>query len=208
MSASKKLSMFKQLSTVGTFGALALTAAFSAGCNEDILNPMADRQPKVRTYSASEFYADGMSMRQPPEGTVPRERITGQPALTTGRNGDALVTTIPLKVDDAFMALGRKKYDITCATCHGPVGDGESIVGKHFSLKPPPSLILFADRPVGYLYEVATHGHGMMASYAAELNVKERWAVVAYIRALQISQTASLAQVPADVRARLEKEAP
>jgi hypothetical protein len=195
----------------GKFFALGLGFAALLGtsaCDEDLLNPMAARQPKVQAYGPSDFYTDGMSMRQPPPGTVPRQRITGNKALTTGRQGTELVTTIPMKVDEPFMRLGQKRYNITCGTCHGPLGDGDSIVARQMSLKPPPSLMLFADRPVGYLFEVATQGHGLMAAYATELTVKERWAVVAYVKALQRSATATLAEAPPAERARLEKETP
>jgi mono/diheme cytochrome c family protein len=197
--------------------AAALVPSGLAGCiNEDLLNPMADRQGKVAAYSPSEFYDDQLAMRQPPAGTVPRERITANPAMTTGKvlagrkeNGSdtVWVNTFPLKVDRALLELGRKKYDITCGTCHGPVGDGDSIVARQMALRPPPSLIAYKDRPVGYIFDVATNGFGMMASYAAELSVKERWAVVAYIRALQLSQSASLDQAPPEERSRLEQEA-
>ncbi|HEY0713245.1 MAG TPA: cytochrome c [Polyangia bacterium] len=187
---------------------LGLTALVASGCDEDLLNPMAARQPKVGAYGPSDFYTDGMSMRQPPPGTVPRQRLTGNPGLTSGREGTNLVTTIPIKVDDALMRLGQKRYNITCGTCHGPLGDGDSIVARQMSLKPPPSLMLFADRPAGYIFEVATQGHGLMAAYAAEMTVKERWAVVAYVKALQRAATATLAEAPAADRARLEKETP
>jgi mono/diheme cytochrome c family protein len=184
--------------------AAALGAA--AGCDEDLINPMAARQPRVQNYRESDFYRDGLAMREPPAGTVPRQRVVGSPGTSTGKNGDQYLTQIPLKVDEALLELGRKRYDITCGTCHGPLGDGDSIVGRQMALRPPPSLMLYKERPVGYLFEVATNGFGLMASYAAELPVRERWGVVAYIRALQISQTAPLAMAPPDVRAKLEKE--
>jgi mono/diheme cytochrome c family protein len=94
-------------------------------------------------------------------------------------------------VTPKLLALGRKRYDITCATCHGPAGDGVSIVGTQMALRPPPSLVTqkYIEKPSGYIFEIATKGFGLMASYAAELSVEERWAVVAYIRALQLSQT-------------------
>jgi hypothetical protein len=188
---------------------LAVTVTVGvAGCDEDAINPMAARQPKVNPYSASDFYQDGMAMREPPVGTVPRQRITGNPGLTTGREGAGYVTTFPIKVDEGFMRLGQKRYNITCGTCHGPLGDGDSIVAKQMSLKPPPSLMDFADRPIGYIFEVATKGHGLMASYATELPVPERWAVVAYVRALQTARTATLDRVPLAERTRLEKETP
>ena len=111
-----------------------------SACDENILDPMADRQPRADRYKESVFFDDGLSMRAPPEGTVPRERITQNPTLTTGRegetgqiaaNGEPLAyapTTIPLPVTRKLLELGRKRFDITCATCHGPVGDGDSIV--------------------------------------------------------------------------------
>jgi mono/diheme cytochrome c family protein len=104
--------------------------------------------------------------------------------------------------------MGRKRFDITCATCHGPLGDGESIVARNMALRPPPSLHKYNDRPVGYFYEVITKGFGMMASYAAELTVDERWSIIAYIRALQLSQATPIADVPADVRQQLEALGP
>src|SRR5262249_47483533 len=158
-----------------------------SACDEDLLNPMAARQPRVTTYGVSEFYSDGLAMREPPEGTVPRERVLANLALATGKapggtpTAENYVTTFPLVVDHTLLELGQRRYNVTCATCHGPVGDGDSIVARQMALRPPPSLHNYADRPVGYLFEVATHGFGMMASYAAELPVRERWAVVAYI---------------------------
>jgi mono/diheme cytochrome c family protein len=187
---------------------LLLAGILLGGCiNEDLLNPMADRQPRVQNYGASEFYEDGIAMREPPADTVPRERVVLQPALSTGKTtgptGETYLTTFPLKVDRELVELGRKRFDITCATCHGPVGDGDSIVARQMALRPPPSLHNYANRPVGYLYEVITRGFGLMASYAPELDVRERWAVVSYVRALQISQATPLDRLPADQRERV-----
>jgi len=191
--------------------------AGSACIDENILDQMADSQPKANRYRESAFFADGLTMLAPPKGTVPRERITLNAPLTTGRepdgpiqtNGEPLpvyVKTIPLPVTRKLLDLGRKRYDITCGTCHGPLGDGDSIVARQMALRPPPSLHRYVDRPAGYIYEVATKGFGMMASYAAELSVEERWSVVAYIRALQLSQSTPAAELPADVRQRLEAQ--
>jgi mono/diheme cytochrome c family protein len=195
---------------LGLFG-LAAVASTSACIDENILDPMADRQPRAMRYKESAFFDDGLSMHAPPEGTVPRERVTGNGPLASGRlldgpiqpNGEPLpnyVTTIPVPVTKALLALGRKRFDITCATCHGPLGDGVSIVGTQMALRPPPSLIdkKYIEKPSGYIFEVASRGFGMMASYAAELDVNERWAVVAYLRALQLAQTSSIADVPPD----------
>lgn len=196
---------------------LVLAAASSTlGCiDENILDVMADGQPRAGRYKESAFFASGESMHAPPEGTVSRERIVQNAPLTTGRlpdgpmqpNGEPLpryVSTIPVPVTKELLALGRKRYDITCGTCHGPLGDGVSIVGSQMALRPPPSLLNYITKPSGYLYEVATKGFGLMASYAAELDVNERWAVVAYIRALQLSQHANVDMVPPDKRGELD----
>jgi mono/diheme cytochrome c family protein len=188
--------------------ALLLAVVATAGCDEDLINPMAHRQEKVHSYGASDFYQDGIAMRAPPAGTVPRQRITGLPGATSGKDGNNYVTSFPIRVDEQLVRLGPRRYNITCGTCHGPLGDGDSIVGRQMALKPPPSLMDFKDRPIGYIFEVATKGHGLMASYAAELPVRERWAVVAYIQALQIARSATLDRAPVAERSRLEKESP
>jgi mono/diheme cytochrome c family protein len=198
---------------------VVVTAALlgTAACDENILDPMADSQPKANRYRESSFFSNGLSMHAPPEGTVPRERMTNNPRVTTGReadgpiqtNGEPLpryVPTVPIPVTRKLLDLGRKRFDITCATCHGPVGDGDSIVARQMALRPPPSLHLYTDRPAGYFYEVISKGFGMMASYAAELTVEERWAVVAYIRALQLSQGTPVTDLPPDVRQQLESQ--
>jgi mono/diheme cytochrome c family protein len=193
----------------GNLFLLVAVASASAGClDEDLINPMAARQPRVGFYSGSEFHSDGMGMREPPKGTVPRERIVLNPGLASGKIAgpnatETYVTAFPLKVDRPLLALGRKRYDITCGTCHGPVGDGDSIVAHQMSLRPPPSLHLYAQKPPGYIYDVITHGFGMMASYAGELTVRERWAVVAYVRALQLSQATPLDKAPPEAKAKL-----
>jgi hypothetical protein len=196
---------------------LALATVSVSACDENILNPMADRQPRARRYKESTFWNDGLTMRAPPAGTVPRERLTMNPRLTTGREADGpiqsngepqprYVTTIPVPMTRKLLDLGRKRYDITCGTCHGPLGDGESIVARQMSLRPPPSLHKYIDKPAGYFYEVIVKGFGMMASYAAELTVEERWAIVAYVRALQLSQATPAAELPPAVRQQLQTQ--
>jgi len=211
----------KRFSQLGLCASLGFALLASVACDEQLLNPMADRQPRARAYRESSFYANGLTMQAPPSGTVPRERKVMNVALTAGTtgptgqfasNGEELrhyVTKIPLPVTPELMALGRKRWDITCGTCHGPAGDGKSIVGTQMALRPPPSLVTatYIAKPVGYVFEVATKGFGLMASYEAELTVEERWAVVAYLRALQKSQAAPLEAAPPAERARLEQEA-
>jgi mono/diheme cytochrome c family protein len=208
------------LLSVSLVGLLAASSLLVA-CNEQTLDPMADHsQPRERAYRPSDFFGDGLVMRAPPDGTVPRERRTMNPTLMSGlsgftgrvaENGERVVryaSRIPIPVTPELLALGRKHFDITCATCHGPLGDGDSIVARQMSLRPPPSLHLYANRAPGYIFEVATRGFGMMASYAAELTVEERWAVVAYVRALQVSQSVPAAELPPAIRRQLDQESP
>jgi hypothetical protein len=180
-------------------------ALLAAGCS--VLDPMME-QEKVKPYRESDYHADGISMRPAPEGTVALERVL-VPEVQTGRNPDGSpVARIPVAVNRPLLEMGRKRFEIVCGTCHGLLGDGKSPVARNMSLRPPPSLHDNPSRPDGYYYQVVSQGFGLMASYAGELDVEERWAVVAYLRALQLSQRARLEQAPPEVRARLEKETP
>jgi mono/diheme cytochrome c family protein len=188
-------------------GALPLFCLFAAACADTtIVDPM-ERQPKARAFAVNPFFEDGRAMRTPPPGTIPRERIVQNPALTQGRVGDTDVTEIPVPLTRAVLETGHQKFDIYCATCHGLVGDGRSPVAANMSLRLPPNLV--QDRrgmAVGHYYQVLSNGFGLMSGYAAELSVPERWAVVAYLRALQLSQSAPLALAPPDEREKLSRE--
>ncbi|PTL84032.1 cytochrome c [Vitiosangium sp. GDMCC 1.1324] len=157
-----------------------------AGCNipSEFLQRM-ESQAKYEYYETSEFWADGRAMRTPPEGTVPRERPVGNPGLTTGRVNGTLVSSIPLELNHEVLALGQKKYNIVCSQCHGRLGDGNSVVAENMALRLPPSLLQLSDKPDGHFFVAVTEGYGVMPSFAGELNIQERWAVVAYVRALQ-----------------------
>jgi mono/diheme cytochrome c family protein len=182
-----------------------VSLVLATGC--DKLDPMR-RQQKYKAYQASDFYADGLSMRAPPPGTV-THGVPLDPAVTAGVGPDGKpLQTIPVAVTPALLATGRKRFDIVCATCHGPLGDGRSVVATKMSLRPPPSIHDFRDRPDGFFYQVINQGFGLMPSYATQLSVQERWAVVAYVRALQLSQHAPLSAAPPDEQARLRKVSP
>jgi len=177
-----------------------------AGCGaEDPLQRM-QIQPKYVWYNPNPIFPDGRAMRTPPEGTVPRERLS-LIGIENARGQDGqYLTALPVKLTPELLAKGQKRFNITCATCHGMVGDGQSIVARNMALRPPPSLHLpkYQGKSVGYFYDVITNGYGLMASYANEIPEEERWAVVAYVQALQLSQNATLDKVPADERAKLE----
>lgn len=188
-----------------TARALAALAALAAltGCPR--LDPM-QRQPKYKPYQASEAWPDGLAMRAPPAGTV-AWRSAGDPQVQTGLGPDERpLPRSPLAPTPALLALGRKKFEIHCAACHGLLGDGESQVALNMSLRRPANLHLYRDVPDGYVFQVVTHGFGLMPSYAVELTPEERWGVVAYLRALQLSQHARVDQLPPDARAKLRGE--
>jgi mono/diheme cytochrome c family protein len=185
-----------------------LACGLVAACGDTtIFDPM-ERQPKARAFAANPFFEDGRAMRQPPAGTVPRERIVQNPALTLGRVGGKDVTDMPVPLTRALLDLGHRKFDIYCATCHGLVGDGRSPVAANMALRLPPDLHDRTGMAVGHYYQVIANGFGLMPGYAAELNVEERWAVIAYLRALQLSQNAPLSMAPPQERERLSKERP
>jgi mono/diheme cytochrome c family protein len=170
------------------------------------LDPM-QRQPKYKAYQSSERYDDGLAMRAPPEGTVPFHGLADAPRAT-GRGADGKpLATAPVALDARLLARGRDRFEVSCAVCHGVLGDGQSQVALNMSLRRPPSLHDYRDRPDGYLYQVITEGFGLMPSYASVLSVEDRWAVVAYVRALQLSQHVAVGELPPEQRARLEKEA-
>jgi len=178
-------------------------AFLAAGC--EWVNPML-QQPKVKPYRKSVFFPDQIAMRAPPPGTQPASS-SADPAVATGRNGDGTpVARIPVALSPEMLQLGKKRYDVFCAVCHGVLGDGQGPVARNMSIRQPPSLLANWQRPDGFFFTAITEGYGYMPSYGPWLGTDERWAVVAYVRALQLSQRSRIDQAPPDVRGRLEKE--
>lgn len=180
-----------------------------ASCNTSSIDTMAV-QPKYLAYRPSTFYPDRRSMRLPPAGAIPRERLLGPAPLLTGSGAAGSLRQIPIPVSFALLQRGRRRFDVVCAACHGLLGDGHSPVASKMSLRPPPSLIGPGARRMadGQLFRVMSAGYGMMPSYDSLLTTADRWAVVSYIRALQMSQNATLAEVPEPWRSRLAAERP
>ena len=170
------------------------------------LDPMNTGENRQKAYQASDRYEGGLAMRHPPAGTV-AWRSAMDPLVATGLAQDGKpVAESPVAITAATLARGRARFDVICAVCHGVLGDGESQVALNMSLRKPPSLHAYREVGDGYLYRVLSEGFGLMPSYANELTVEDRWAVVAYVRALQLSQHAKLDQLPPEARQRLEKE--
>jgi mono/diheme cytochrome c family protein len=175
------------------------------GCTSVDIDPM-EQQQKYKAYQETPFFDDGRVMRQPPEGTVPRERVLGQPAFEAGSDeaGHPL-DRLPIPITEGLLAKGRHRFEITCAACHGLLGDGNSLVARNMSLRPPPSLYPYIrSLPPGRIFQIITSGWGLMPPYAEHVPSHERWAVIAYLRALERSQNATLADLPPDERRKLE----
>jgi Cytochrome C oxidase, cbb3-type, subunit III len=187
--------------------ALALAAACLVvlGCGEGGTGLDFERmidQPRYEPYEPSRVFPSGGVMQPPPEGTVPRSRVVGEPLLTEGMAGGAYAREVPMPVTRRLLERGRGRFDAFCAPCHGVLGDGDSVVAASMALRRPPSLHLPHVRahPPGRLYQTITRGVGLMPAYGAELSLADRWAVVAYVRALQLSQHATLGRLPDPLR--------
>jgi mono/diheme cytochrome c family protein len=175
---------------------LLLTAA----CRQDMHD-----QPKLTAYKPSDFFADQRSARPVIEGTVARGHLNEDELLYTGRVGGQPATMFPFAVDEALMRRGRERYDIFCAPCHGLTGDGDGMVVQRGYRRPPSFHI---DRlraaPPGHIYDVIANGFGAMPDYASQIPVRDRWAIAAYMRALQLSQNASATDLSPDAQGRLK----
>jgi mono/diheme cytochrome c family protein len=162
-------------------------------------------QPKYSALEKSAFFADGSSARPPLAGTVARGDLREDAVLYTGKENEEAVAAFPFPVDDAVMARGQERFNIYCSPCHGLTGEGNGmIVQRGFSR--PPSLIdaRLRDMPAGHFFDVITNGFGAMPDHAAQIKPADRWAIAAYIRALQLAGAATLDDVPAAERSKLE----
>jgi mono/diheme cytochrome c family protein len=177
-----------------------LALLFVPGCRQDMTD-----QPRYEPLEASTFFADGRAARPLVQGTVARGQLHANSRLYTGKVDNSFIETVPFAVTYAQLQRGRERYDIYCAPCHSRTGNGDGIVVRR-GFRRPPSLHIERLRraPVGYYFDVITSGFGVMPDYAGQISARDRWAIIAYIRALQLSQHASLADVPKDERSRFE----
>jgi mono/diheme cytochrome c family protein len=163
-------------------------------------------QPKYIPFRQSTFFGDERSARPLVAGTVARGQLREDPLLYAGKVNGADATMFPFAVDGRVMARGRERYDIYCSPCHGQTGQGDGMVVRRGFRRPP---TYHQDRlrnaPVGHIYDVITNGFGAMPDYASQIKVEDRWAIIAYVRALQLSEHATLADVPADKRGALDR---
>ena len=163
-------------------------------------------QPKVKPLTHSDFFADGQSSRALPAGTVARGYLREDQAYYAGRQGDKFVSDFPMPVTHQLLERGQERFNIFCAPCHGRLGDGNGMIVRR-GYKQPPSYYeqRLRDEPPGYFFDVMTNGFSTMPSYASQVPVEDRWAIAAYIRALQLSQGLHLTDLTPKDREALMK---
>ncbi|HWR54838.1 MAG TPA: cytochrome c [Bryobacteraceae bacterium] len=173
--------------------------AVLTGCRQDMQNA-----PRYRTFQKSTFFADGLSSRPQLPGTVAQEQFGSDELLNTGKVNGQLADVFPFPVTKEVIRRGQERFNIYCAPCHSRLGDGEGMIVQRGFRKPPSYHIdRLRNAPVGHFFDVITNGFGAMTDYAARVPPRDRWAITAYIRALQFSRTASASDVPADQQAKL-----
>ncbi|HWC00051.1 MAG TPA: cytochrome c [Bryobacteraceae bacterium] len=181
-------------------GLLALAAAGFTACRQDMHD-----QPKYIPLRPSSFFEDGRSARPLVEGTVARGHLKEDQAYYTGKVNDQPVDTFPMPVTRQVLERGQQRFNIYCAPCHDRAGSGLGMVVRRGYRRPPSYHIdRLRNAAVGYIFDVISNGFGAMPDYAAQIPTDDRWAIVAYVRALQFSQHASLNDVPAEMRGQLD----
>ena len=172
-----------------------VTVLLLGGCRQDMHN-----QPHFKPLAESDFYADLRSARPPVEGTVARGELRADSYYYTGllpgtnTPGDYM----PFPVNEQVLTRGRERFNIYCSPCHSRLGDGNGIVPSRGFARKPPSFHIDRLRkaPLGYFFDVMTRGFGIMPDYASQISPEDRWKIAGYVRALQLSQNASAAEIP------------
>lgn len=184
---------------LGAFALLAMTA-----CRQDM-----QIEPRYNPESQSDFFSDNRAARPMVDGTVARGDLRIDEARYTGKINGQEIDQFPIPIVKADIERGEQRFNIYCTPCHGRLGDGNGLVVLR-GFRQPPSY--YSDKlmqaPVGHFFDVMTNGFGAMASYASRIEPDDRWRIAAYIRALQLSETAKVADVPADKRTALAPEPP
>jgi mono/diheme cytochrome c family protein len=162
-------------------------------------------QPRYDPFQASDFFGDARSARPLLDGTIARGHLNDDKHLVEGKVDGKPAETFPFPIEKDDLVRGRERYNIFCAPCHDQAGTGLGMVVQR-GYKQPPSYHIdrLRQSPPGYYYDVIARGFGQMPSYAAQIPVEDRWRIVAYVRALQLSRNARLEDVPAAERAALD----
>jgi cytochrome c5 len=182
--------------------AVTLAAAGVAGCRQDMHD-----QPKIKAQAANPFFPDDRGGRPLIPGTVAAGAPVEASAYLTGKEGGQLVKQAPVPATADLLARGRERYDIFCSPCHDRVGTGQGMIVLRGYRRPPSFHIeRLRQESDGYFFDTISNGFGVMPNYGQQVPIADRWAITLYIRALQLSQGATLADVPDAERARLATE--
>ena len=205
------------LTVIALLPAALISRARTSNSTKPRINlvPDMDYQPKFLPQTANRLFADGRATRSSPEGTVARGRLQEDDHFHRGRADGDWATSIPIPVSQSMMQRGRERFDIYCSPCHGTGGFGDGMVATRAdelaelglaSWTPPTSLHdpTVQERPDGHIFNTITHGIRSMPAYGSQVGVADRWAIVAYVRALQRSQDARLPDVPDEARSALK----
>jgi len=186
--------------SAGPLVTVSLCLLLTSGCRQDM-----HVQPRYNPLEPSTFFDDGRSARPAVPGTVARGQLRTDEAFYTGKLNGVEVSTFPFPITREVLERGRERYNIYCTPCHDRVGDGHGMIVQR-GFPPPPSYHIdrLRQAPVGHFVDVMTNGYGTMYSYASRLEPRDRWAIAAYIRALQLSQQAKLSELSEEDRRRLE----
>jgi mono/diheme cytochrome c family protein len=182
---------------------IVMTVAF-AGCRQDMHDA-----PRYEPLEASTFFADGRGSRMLVANTVARGMLREDDHLYQGKIDGELTDVFPMPVTSDVMARGQERFNVFCSPCHGQTGEGNGMVVQR-GFRAPPSYHeqRLRDAPAGYFFDVMTNGFGAMYDYSSQVSVSDRWAIAAYIRALQRSREATIDDVPAARRAELAELTP
>ncbi|HEY7789904.1 MAG TPA: cytochrome c [Vicinamibacterales bacterium] len=183
-------------------GACAVALLFTAGCRQDMHN-----MPKYLPLRQTEFFSSSRSERPLVRGTVARGQLREDTLLYTGMLDGKAADEFPYPVTEAMVQRGQDRFNIYCSPCHGRTGRGDGMIVRRGFHKPPSYFdARLMNAPVGHFFDVITNGFGAMQDYKAQVPVRDRWAIAAYIRALQLSEHAPLADVPAGERSKLDAQ--
>ncbi len=183
----------------------AFSLAFLTACDMQDMY----QEPKYTPLQASDSFSDGRSARPLVPDTVAQDQLRTNALFYTGKSDGTETRALPISLTVQLLNRGHERYDIYCAPCHDLLGNGNGMIVQR-GFRPPASFHMqrLRDAPVGHFYDAMTKGFGAMADFSAQITPEDRWAIAAYIRALQLSQHAALTDVPAEQRQRLEAKAP
>lgn len=190
--------------TYRALAGLALTAVVAAGCRQDMHDA-----PRYDPLEASDLFANGSAARPLVSGTVPRGHLNDDVYLHTGKDESGLPgETFPFAITRADLDRGQDGFNVYCTPCHGQTGDGNGMVVQR-GYRQPASMHIDRLRlmPAGYFYDIIANGFGVMPDYRSQISTEDRWRIVAYLRALQLSRQATTGDVPAEVLDQLRKGA-